>query len=61
MTPELAKILAKYNIRWVQPDGRRSSTTRSGEGYYDCTMKGYKIAKENGLKVSFIAHSRTVC
>jgi len=34
---------------------QRNLLTFSGEkGYFDKTMSGYKIARENGLKVSFI-------
>jgi len=56
MTPELAKILAKYNIPLGSSlDGPKDlNDTQRGKGYFDRTMKGYKIAKENGLNVSFI-------
>jgi len=56
MTPKLAKILAKYDIpigssldgpKWIN-DLQRS------KGYYEKTMRGYRIARENGLDVKFI-------
>jgi len=56
ITPELAQILAKYNIPIGSSlDGPQElNDLQRGEGYYDKTMRGYKIARENGLKVSFI-------
>jgi uncharacterized protein len=56
MTPELAKILAKYNIPIGSSlDGPKElNDSQRGKGYFDRTMRGYKIAKDNGLKVSFI-------
>jgi uncharacterized protein len=56
MTPKLAKILAQYHIPIGSsldgPEGLNDS--QRGEGYFKKTMRGYGIAKENGLKVSFI-------
>jgi len=56
ITPELAKILAKYNIPIGSSlDGPQElNDMQRGKGYYEKTMKGYEIAKANGLKVSFI-------
>ncbi len=56
MTPELARILAEYDIPIGSSiDGPKElNDSQRGEGYYDKTMRGYEIAKENGLKVSFI-------
>ncbi len=56
MTPKIAKILARYDIpigssldgpKWIN-DLQRS------KGYYEKTMRGYRIARENGLDVKFI-------
>lgn len=56
ITPELAKILAKYNIPIGSSlDGPQElNDLQRGKGYFEKTMKGYEIAKANGLKVSFI-------
>ncbi len=56
MTPELAKILAKYNIPLGSSlDGPKElNDSQRGKGYFDRTMRGYQIALDNGLKVSFI-------
>jgi uncharacterized protein len=56
MTPEIAKILAKYDIPVGSSlDGPREiNDVQRGKGYYENTMKGYKIAKDNGLNVKFI-------
>lgn len=56
MTPEMAQILAKYNIPIGSSlDGPRGLTDfQRGEGYFEKTMHGYEIARANGLKVSFI-------
>jgi uncharacterized protein len=56
ITPELAKILAKYNIPIGSSlDGPQElNDLQRGKGYYEKTMKGYEIATANGLKVSFI-------
>jgi len=47
LTPELAQVLAEYHI----PIG---SDTQRGKGYFAKTMRGYEIARENGLEVRFI-------
>lgn len=56
MTPEMARVLAVYNIPIGSSlDGPKELTDlQRGKGYFDKTMSGYKIAIENGLKVSFI-------
>ena len=56
MTPELAQILAEYDIPIGSSlDGPKELNDRQrGVGYYDKTMQGYKIARENGLDVRFI-------
>jgi uncharacterized protein len=56
MTPEMAKILAEYNIPIGSSlDGPKELTDlQRGKGYFEKTMRGYEIAKANGLKVSFI-------
>lgn len=56
MTPEMALILAEYNIPIGSSlDGPRELTDlQRGKGYFEKTMRGYEIAKANGLKVNFI-------
>ena len=56
MTPEMARVLAEYNIPIGSSlDGPKELTDlQRGKGYFDKTMNGYQIARENGLKVSFI-------
>lgn len=56
MTPELAKILAKYKIPIGSSlDGPKDiNDLQRSEGYYEKTMRGYKIARDNGLDVKFI-------
>lgn len=56
MTPEMAQVLAEYNIPIGSSlDGPKELTDlQRGKGYFDKTMKGFQIARENGLKVSFI-------
>jgi uncharacterized protein len=56
MTPEIAKVLAKYNIPIGSSlDGpKKLNDLQRSEGYYDRTMKGYRIARDNGLDVKFI-------
>ncbi|VVB95248.1 Coenzyme PQQ synthesis protein E [uncultured archaeon] len=56
MTPEMAKVLAEYNIPIGSSlDGPKELTDlQRGKGYFDKTMRGYEIARANGLKVSFI-------
>lgn len=56
MTPELARILAEYNIPIGSSlDGPKELTDlQRGKGYFEKTMRGYEIARAAGLKVSFI-------
>jgi uncharacterized protein len=56
MTPEIAKILAEYDIPIGSSlDGPQELTDlQRGKGYYEKTLQGYEIATDNGLKVSFI-------
>lgn len=56
LTPELAQVLAQYEIPIGSSlDGPRElNDLQRSEGYYDKTMRGYEIAKENGLQVQFI-------
>jgi len=56
MTPELAGILAEYDIPIGSSlDGPEElNDLQRGKGYYKKTMRGYEIARAAGLKVSFI-------
>ena len=56
LTPELAKILAEYHIPIGSSiDGPEKITdAQRGMGYFKKTMRGYEIAKANGLDVRFI-------
>jgi len=56
MTPEIADILAEYHVPLgTSIDGPEElNNTQRGEDYFQKTMKGYEIAREHGLKVSFI-------
>ena len=56
MTPELATVLAEYNIPIGSSlDGPKEiNDLQRGDGYFDKTMNGYRIAVENGLNVRFI-------
>ncbi|WP_421909880.1 TIGR04083 family peptide-modifying radical SAM enzyme [Methanolacinia petrolearia] len=56
MTPEIADVLAEYNIPVGSSiDGPKEiNDLQRGEGYFDKTLKGYKIAREQGLDVRFI-------
>ncbi|HID27912.1 MAG TPA: TIGR04083 family peptide-modifying radical SAM enzyme [Methanosarcinales archaeon] len=56
LTPELAQILAEYNIPIGSSlDGPKElNDLQRGKGYYEKTMQGYEIACAHGLKVSFI-------
>ncbi len=57
MVDELAELFAEYNIPIGSSlDGPKEiNDFQRGEGYFEKTMKGYKIAKAHGLKVSFIS------
>jgi uncharacterized protein len=56
LTPELADILAEYHVPIGSSiDGPQElNDLQRSEGYFERTMKGYKIAKEHGLSVRFI-------
>ncbi len=56
MTPEIAQILAEYQVPVGSSiDGPEHITdSQRGSGYYEKTMKGYDIAKAHGLNVRFI-------
>ena len=56
MTPEIAEILAEYDIPIGSSlDGPEELTDRQrGKGYYEKTLNGYEIAVAAGLNVSFI-------
>ena len=56
MTPELAQILAEYNIPIGSSlDGPKEiNDLQRGDGYFEKTIQGCEIARDNGLKVSFI-------
>ncbi|MCA1916879.1 TIGR04083 family peptide-modifying radical SAM enzyme, partial [Methanospirillum hungatei] len=56
MTPELADIFAEYHIPIGSSiDGPEDITDyQRGEGYFQKTMEGYRIAREHGLIVRFI-------
>jgi uncharacterized protein len=56
LTPELAEILAEYNIPIGSSlDGPQElNDLQRSDGYYERTMKGYELAKSHGLQVQFI-------
>jgi len=56
LNPELATVLAEYNIPIGSSlDGPQElNDLQRSEGYYERTMKGYELAKEQGLQVQFI-------
>lgn len=56
MTPELAEIFATYHIPIGSSiDGPQDITDfQRGDGYFEKTMQGYRIAREHGLEVRFI-------
>lgn len=57
MNKELAQLFAEYNIPIGSSlDGPQDiNDFQRGKGYYEKTMQGYKIAREKGLRVSFIS------
>lgn len=57
MNEELAQLFAEYNIPIGSSlDGPQDiNDFQRGKGYYEKTMQGYKIAREKGLRVSFIS------
>lgn len=56
MTPEIARVLAEYQVPIGSSiDGPEDITdSQRGSGYFEKTMKGYDIAKAHGLNVRFI-------
>jgi uncharacterized protein len=56
MTPEIAQILAEYHVPLGSSiDGPREiNDLQRGNGYFEKTMRGYEIAKAQGLNVRFI-------
>ncbi len=56
MTQEIAQILAEYHVPIGSSiDGPETITdSQRGAGYFEKTMRGYNIAKDNGLNVRFI-------
>lgn len=56
LTPEIAKILAEYHVPLGSSiDGPREiNDLQRGNGYFEKTMRGYEIAKAQGLNVRFI-------
>jgi uncharacterized protein len=56
LTPELAQVLAEFEIPIGSSlDGPKDlNDSQRSEGYYERTMRGYEIARENGLQVQFI-------
>jgi uncharacterized protein len=56
LTPELAQVLARYDIPLGSSlDGPKElNDSQRGKGYYEKTMRGYEIAKAHGLQVQFI-------
>jgi len=57
LNPEMAQLFKDYNIPLGSSlDGPEElNDLQRGKGYYQRTMKGYKIAKERDLQVSFIS------
>jgi len=56
MTPELAEILAEYNVPIGSSiDGPKElNDYQRGNGYFEKCMRGYEIARAHGLNVRFI-------
>lgn len=56
LTPELAEILAEYNVPIGSSiDGPQElNDFQRGRGYYEKCMRGYEIARAHGLLVRFI-------
>ena len=56
LTPELAQVLAEYHIPIGSSiDGPEDiNDAQRGKGYFEKTMRGYEIARANGLEVRFI-------
>ncbi len=56
LTDELAQILRDYDVAVSSSlDGpRKINEVQRGEGYFEKTMNGYKVAQAHDLKVNFI-------
>jgi uncharacterized protein len=56
LNEKLAKLFSKYNMAIsTSIDGPKEiNDYQRGEGYFDKTMKAYRLAKDNGLNISFI-------
>ncbi len=56
MTPEIAQILADYHVPIGSSiDGPEDITdSQRGKGYFEKTLRGYEIARAQGLNVRFI-------
>jgi uncharacterized protein len=56
MTPEMAQVLAAYQVPLGSSiDGPPEiNDLQRGRGYFERTMRGYRIAREQGVRVSFI-------
>ncbi|MEM2124576.1 MAG: TIGR04083 family peptide-modifying radical SAM enzyme, partial [Methanolinea sp.] len=56
LTDEIAEILAEFNVPiGTSIDGPQPiCDAQRGEGYFEKTMRGYRIARDHGLRVSFI-------
>jgi len=56
MTPEIAQILGEYHVPIGSSiDGPEDITdSQRGKGYFEKTMRGYEIARAQGLQVRFI-------
>ncbi|MDR3292243.1 MAG: TIGR04083 family peptide-modifying radical SAM enzyme [Methanobrevibacter sp.] len=54
---KLAKLFSQYDVAVsTSIDGPKEiNDYQRGEGYFDKTMKGYKIAIKNGIHISFIS------
>jgi uncharacterized protein len=56
LTPEIAEILAEYQIPLGSSlDGPQElNDSQRGKGYFEKTTRGYRIALDHGLRVSYI-------
>ncbi len=56
LTPEIATILAEFHVPiGTSIDGPlRINDLQRGDGYFEKTMRGFRTARDHGLKVSFI-------
>ena len=56
LTPEIARVLAEYRVPLgTSIDGPEElNDLQRGKGYFQKTMHGYEVARQHGLRVSFI-------